>query len=864
MQIQDINTKSSWITAQEDDNHYLLRWVDSSQYSSIEGFIQRLQICKHKLISIPELIRYPNGEVYLKERRGKRSLQQFLSIKPTTKAKLYLIRQISHALENLHTFVGIPHGSLSHECVSITDEGAILLGGINYISGSLSTDTVQLHDLIHIILTQSSELRIASKVLGQAPFRVRDEVNKLLLQDDWAIVMADWKKAVRTPLPEIESDDLEEILDDQLDEKIQPVLDFIDASLYTTQFDHHEINTEEAKTLVDISESISSKIQSTSLQEFSAATKENTQEEFSYEEPESSDPNLSEILLDQSTITAQLDLIAISDDEFANTEKIEEENFLENNFEEESSEDPLFTHSEEDSSLSQIVSTEEPSAEAFSLEEGSANQYQSEEYYSGYTEDNQSNKIIALAILGTIIGTGALYKAIQLSQTETSPVENIETEAVNTSSSQAMVTEKNEQASSNQANINDQTNLQSISEDVPDNRVQRINAEEVQKNNQKETKSNKTKVVQSNKTKVVQSNKTKEVQSNKTKVVQSNKTKVVQSNKTKVVQSNKTKVVQSNKTKEVQSNKTKEVQSNKTKVVQSNKTKEVQSNKTKEVQSNKTKEVQSNKTKENPLPVMGDNNSIDSSQEQSQNVIKNVEREKQQEEQKPQEPKQKTIEDDSSQSKESTEQNIKEDNTLDSKDVDSQKDVPDNTVQPKKPQKNKTIQANDLDLLSILAIEGQVPNESIKAIQQIKRTNPIFTRANAILLTHAQQDNNKELIASSLDAIFTLDGNRNNPVYLLAKAHQQFNNKHYEHSLMYILKAENNWNSIPGHLKDSLSIQKEMLRAHLLYTDYLQKGDPSDKELATKQFQKVSQLATQFNQNEAALIANAKLRVLSE
>lgn len=190
-----------WKTTHDGLKQYLIREVPHEQHQKIERFVSRLQTCRHKLIAVPKLIHSSNGQVLLQERRESKSLEDFLASDPPTKTKLYLLRQLSHALENLHTFVGLAHGSLHQNCISISEEGELLLGGITYNTGNLQSDRQELHNLIAIVLSKDSEKEIRKSLGGLAPFRIRNKINKLLQNESWENVVSDWKDSLRNSSP---------------------------------------------------------------------------------------------------------------------------------------------------------------------------------------------------------------------------------------------------------------------------------------------------------------------------------------------------------------------------------------------------------------------------------------------------------------------------------------------------------------------------------------------------------------------------------------------------------------------------------------------------------------------------------------
>jgi len=188
---------------------------------------------------------------------------------------------------------------------------------------------------------------------------------------------------------------------------------------------------------------------------------------------------------------------------------------------------------------------------------------------------------------------------------------------------------------------------------------------------------------------------------------------------------------------------------------------------------------------------------------------------------------------------------------------------PQNERLPLKMTNSDNIRPFDLDLISKLGISGKLSVSHIKNIKNMEKTAPTYTRSYAILLTHAQQSNDPELINESLDALFSLPENQLIPSFLLAKAHQQFNLKQYDNTTLLIIKAEKNWDLVGTTIRKSLIIQKEMLKAYVMHIEYLESGDPEQKDMTIDQFSKVTRLARSISMEGAYQIAKKQLEILN-
>ena len=202
------NTNQGWSTLQEGTEHYLYRSVSSMSFARLEALVQRLQDCQNQAIAIPEIVRMPNGEVYLKEPRGIRTVEDFLSTGPSTRAKLFVVQQLFKLLENLHTFVGTAHGNLHLGCLSIGLDEKLILGGIAPVEVEFADDIEALKPLLSKIFTQPIEAGILRSLSVNSLKKMRRELKTLLTEDAWDDIQSDWTNAVQQTNIEESSEEL--------------------------------------------------------------------------------------------------------------------------------------------------------------------------------------------------------------------------------------------------------------------------------------------------------------------------------------------------------------------------------------------------------------------------------------------------------------------------------------------------------------------------------------------------------------------------------------------------------------------------------------------------------------------------------
>ena len=212
-----------WSTLQEGSEHYLYRPVSSMGFSSIESMVQALQDCQNPAIAIPEITRLPNGDIYLKEPRGIRSVEDFLTNAPSTRAKLFVVQQLVKLLENLHTFVGVQHGDLHLGCLSIDTDNKLLLGGITPSTENNTVDAEALQSILRNMFPAPSEADVLSQLQSTSLKKMRGSLKNLLVEDTWDEIQSDWSTAVHQTSLEESSEEL--LTDDGLFDDLEQTMD---------------------------------------------------------------------------------------------------------------------------------------------------------------------------------------------------------------------------------------------------------------------------------------------------------------------------------------------------------------------------------------------------------------------------------------------------------------------------------------------------------------------------------------------------------------------------------------------------------------------------------------------------------------
>jgi|GEM_PF-4154606 len=209
-----------WSTLQEGSEHYLYRPVSSMGFNSIESMVQALQDCQNPAIAIPEITRLANGDIYLKEPRGIRSVEDFLTNAPSTRAKLFVVQQLVKLLENLHTFVGVQHGDLHLGCLSIDTDNKLILGGITPSTANNTVDVAALQNILQNMFPAPSEADVLSQLQSTSLKKMRGSLKNLLVEDTWDEIQSDWSTAVHQTSLEESSEELpvEDNLFDDLDQ----------------------------------------------------------------------------------------------------------------------------------------------------------------------------------------------------------------------------------------------------------------------------------------------------------------------------------------------------------------------------------------------------------------------------------------------------------------------------------------------------------------------------------------------------------------------------------------------------------------------------------------------------------------------
>ena len=201
-------TTHGWNTLQEGTEHYLYRSVSTLSFAKLEALVQRLRDCQNPYIAIPEIVRLANGEVYLKEPRGIRSVEDFLGTSPSTRAKLFVVQQLLKLLENLHSFVGTAHGDLHIGCLSIGLDDKLILGGISPDNVEITGDIDSLKQLFVHFFSQPTEIEVLKSLKGSSLKKMRRAIKGLLAEDAWDDIQSDWSTAIQQTSIEESSEDL--------------------------------------------------------------------------------------------------------------------------------------------------------------------------------------------------------------------------------------------------------------------------------------------------------------------------------------------------------------------------------------------------------------------------------------------------------------------------------------------------------------------------------------------------------------------------------------------------------------------------------------------------------------------------------
>ena len=202
------NTTQGWNTLQEGTEHYLYRSVSALSFAKLEALVLRLRDCQNPCIAIPEIVRLANGEIYLKEPRGIRSVEDFLGTNPSTRAKLFVVQQLLKLLENLHSFVGTAHGDLHVGCLSIGLDDKLILGGISPNHAETTGDIESLKQLFVQFFSQPTEIEVLKSLKGSSLKRMRRSIKDLLAEDTWDDIQSDWSTAVQQTSIEESSEEL--------------------------------------------------------------------------------------------------------------------------------------------------------------------------------------------------------------------------------------------------------------------------------------------------------------------------------------------------------------------------------------------------------------------------------------------------------------------------------------------------------------------------------------------------------------------------------------------------------------------------------------------------------------------------------
>ena len=996
------NTQSHWNLIQDGSQQYLLRKISNTPLSNIEYFIQRLQLCKHKSIAIPELVRLSDGDIYFKEKRGPKTLEQFLQTQPSTQAKLFLLHQLSKALDNLHTFVGMPHGNLTTQCISITESGDMLLGGLDCNKNKQEVDTADLHKIIATMLHLPEEQILVQRLQGLQPFRVRSELQNLLADDNWEAIVSSWKSAVQQTSNEESSEDIEDVK-------------MTDISLALLQEENASIpSPEESATPVSIDTSVAPKFSDNtthlSYEEFTTSTTDDTvaivseedmEEDIDFEAddfdliieelpapakirlektpaPNTDSVHTSSVPTDTSPIASTMStLIGLDDmddmdemdemddatEAFPNSATVTSAIQLEKKprntdiFANLFSTDNDLSHDFTHEGTEDLESIEDASAEIYSIDDipeyPSMEEIQpptspkpilqntdiGDQYLDSWMQTPakpkstrasppnflQRNKFWMITGMGVAASLGIyvqsntpppidkesisqskekLSKAlqqmpvVQVAQVATAPVQEVaQPESVESTVDPINVEPMNV----------DPINLvsQAPTTQTPPIPPIESSVQTEQPTPKKETTPRKTTAVQTVEDKI-SSTKKQQTSAPKTTSSATTKTEPKKSEKIVVAPVPKQSVTKQEPTQEKSATKEKpssQANSTTSSTKPENKTKKDATTTTLVVPTTSntvvsttmstmdtavlvdnlpTQNTQSNldlrgaenqvmvvpETVESVLPTQ--RQQVNSSTQMAETIetlpkLENVENSEAiepivamatQTERQAQTEKQQ---------KQSSETPTEKNDTTEEISVEPT-DLPHTTVEnPPTPSKTKTVASSpNWDDVSRLAINGHIDTRTLEQIRAVERTDPDFTRVNAIALTYGQQSNDISVIQESLTKILSLEQNQKQPIYLLAMAQHQFNSKNFDETREYLLQAEKNWGNVDRDHLASLRLQRDNIVAHMSYVTYMQNGKEDSRIQSLMQFRKVQRNAQKTVKDSVFKVAQEKIVILQQ
>ncbi len=836
-----IQSTQGWSTSQEGTHNFLYRSVSTVPLTTLEPFIQQLNQCKNPDIAIPELVRLGDGDIYFREPRGVRSVEDFLETAPSTSAKLFVLQQLIKLLDNLHTFVGIAHGGLHIGCLSIDSEDTLVLGGITPSMNDFEQDVISLAPLLEQFLSEPNEEDILNLLRNKPLPKMRRRIQQTLANNEWEQVVSDWEEAINQTILEESSEDFSAedgrietpVLPDALeifeevpsaDMLLNPSVDSVEETAFgDIDFWNQEEDIEEIEETLPLPQSFLSDIplsskdtSQVSLEKVTLSQSQDTLQSFELSEVQEEDE------LDFFE-TALEDLLPeyddYDDDELFDFDDPSEELTLTTSNTEIQETEPIgiaeLSVEEELEWLSD--ETESFAIEDFSPDAPTEAVQQNVSFFDDYAEE-ESNKWLWVA--GFAVVSGGVWALIPTEQVIEPLVLNevdVPTE-VNTAETLDATT-PNENTFQNSPIGSMDKAFDSTSEKPT---VVPVIEKKPQNKPGIKTKS------ESKKTPPQSSISSSEKQVNKREIATPFK-KVT----TEPLVNTYPKTVA-------------ELPEPKKGVAKAEPKKGVTKAETKKVVTKTKGKVIEPLIAANPIQTVQERQPLEQKVSSVEKGIKNLEITETPEVIVAQQVQAVEEVNPWNSTKESATKESSTTNTdtlplgIEMETEQSSTEVEAVSESSKRVEERLT---KELNQFSKSANLGVLEQSEIEKLSTVSATSPNFTRANAILLTQGQRSNNTGLISQSLEKILSVDSNQHIPVFLLAMAQHMFNQQDFDTARTYLVQAETNWGNTERDQLMILRAQRDNIVAHLSYIHYLETGSDDSRMQSMTQFRKVQREA---------------------
>ena len=170
----------------------------------------------------------------------------------------------------------------------------------------------------------------------------------------------------------------------------------------------------------------------------------------------------------------------------------------------------------------------------------------------------------------------------------------------------------------------------------------------------------------------------------------------------------------------------------------------------------------------------------------------------------------------------------------------------------------------DWDTTSNEAMVGTLNPKSKVRLMGITNQNPDdFLRANTILLMQAQQTGKNKDIEFILRKVSRTKEHKNNPIFIMAAAHNNLNKRKYQKSLNNLITLDEHIEQIPPQLRDALLLERAEIRAlaHLAMF-YKAPEDIQRFEKTIKSFESLAKVAQSQKQTDVEKFALDEVKSL--